>query len=228
MKAEVKILFVGADEFLLKKYSPGHSIEVVSSVNYLNMMSQDYMPDIVFVNTINPEPIRELRQMRRFIYVPIIWIVENFSELNNLNAVADLPRVMLCNRIVALEDDFAFHLQELARKRRSLFPEKTSHFVKYAILFLNKNISRQMTRDLISSQLGVSQDYLTRIFHGEMGISLWEYIEILRMAWAKKLLLETSIPVAEVAVKSGFANCSYFNRNFKNRFGITPGQFRKG
>ena len=54
------------------------------------------------------------------------------------------------------------------------------------------------------------------------------YIKSVRMSVAARLLKETSIPVPEIALQTGFSTTKYFNRVFKDEFGITPADYRKG
>lgn len=228
MQNDIKILFVGADEKLQKIYGPGSSIEVVSSISFASLLGDEYKPDLIFVNSIQDNLVKDVRLEQRFSFVPIIWVAENFSELNNFTPVSDFQRVLVCNKVIVENEKFVKSLRQLALKKRTLLSPKTSRFVKYAILFVNKNISKSLNRQIISSQLGVSQDYLTRIFHKEMGVSLWDYIEIMRLHYSQKLLMESSMSVSEVALHSGFNDCTYYNREFKKAFGVTPGEFRKG
>ena len=71
-----------------------------------------------------------------------------------------------------------------------------------------------------------SEDYLTRIFHKEMGLSLWEYLNRHRIHLATELLLHTNNTIYEVAEKTGFQDQAYFCRVFKKIHGVPPGKIR--
>ena len=53
------------------------------------------------------------------------------------------------------------------------------------------------------------------------------YVQLLRLNQAAWLLTQTQLPVAEVAVKSGFASIKTFHRVFKYQYGMAPGEYRK-
>ena len=105
-------------------------------------------------------------------------------------------------------------------------PPHTGALVKKAILYLNKNVSQQIVRWKLADTVHVSEDYLTRIFHKEIGLSLWEYLNRYRIYLAIKMLLETNDTIYEVAEKSGFQDQAYFCRVFKKIYGIPPGKIR--
>lgn len=52
------------------------------------------------------------------------------------------------------------------------------------------------------------------------------YIKGVRMSVAARLLKETSIPVPEIALQTGFSTTKYFNRVFKDEFGVVPIEYR--
>ena len=78
----------------------------------------------------------------------------------------------------------------------------------------------------MASYLNTSEDYLSRIFHTQMGISLWNYLARLRVQHAIGLLYSTGAGLAEIADLTGFQDEAYFCRVFKRIAGATPGYFR--
>jgi YesN/AraC family two-component response regulator len=78
----------------------------------------------------------------------------------------------------------------------------------------------------LADTVHVSEDYLTRIFHKEIGLSLWEYLNRYRIYIATKMLLETNDTIYEIAENSGFQDQAYFCRVFKKIYGVPPGKIR--
>ena len=74
--------------------------------------------------------------------------------------------------------------------------------------------------------LNITTPYFNRIFKKEYGASYGEYLNSLRIQKAKELLAETELSVAEICIRSGFANASYFYTLFKKLSGLTPAEFR--
>lgn len=63
-------------------------------------------------------------------------------------------------------------------------------------------------------------------FKHKFGISPVKYLTSIRIEEAKRLLVETKLPVSKVALRSGFSDISSFQRNFKTNVGVTPTQYR--
>jgi len=79
----------------------------------------------------------------------------------------------------------------------------------------------------LSARVGVTSRHLRRIFDAEFGVSPIEYAQTQRLLLAKRLLTDTSLPVTEVALASGFASVRRFNALFKARYRMAPGRLRE-
>lgn len=79
----------------------------------------------------------------------------------------------------------------------------------------------------LATLMGYSRDYFWRMFKKTFEQSPYQYILSRRVARAKILLLDRSIPLASVALSCGFANQGHFTKIFKQQAGCTPGAFRK-
>ena len=72
----------------------------------------------------------------------------------------------------------------------------------------------------------MSPDYLSYLYHKETGGVLSSYINEERIALARKLLSTTDQPLSVVASSCGFANDTYFHKQFKKLTGQTPNAYR--
>jgi len=223
-----KVLFINTDEALLRKFtSAGWTAEVISSVSFVNAIAGAFIPDVVIINSISEAKIAELRKISGYEKVPVVVIGENFSEVNNLNLLGNGPKIIVCNRVIVETPEFMEHLFYLGDADHGLLPARTAKIVEYAVLFMNKNVSKELKRDAIASQVGVSEDYLTRIFRRQMGIGLWDYLKIYKMHVARKMILDGGDSLQDIAKTMGYCDDAYFSRVFKGVYGITPGSLRK-
>ena len=99
--------------------------------------------------------------------------------------------------------------------------------VKKAILYFDQNAGSYISRWKLADSVNVSEDYLSRIFHREMGLPLWDYLNRLRIFVAADLLLQTDESIQAIALRTGFQDQSYFCRIFKKIYGVPPGHFRR-
>lgn len=79
----------------------------------------------------------------------------------------------------------------------------------------------------IVSQLYISASHANFIFKQQTGQTIFDYMMMKRMEYAKKMLLDPYIRVYEIAQKTGYKTNSYFTSVFKEYTGLTPKQFRE-
>ena len=77
-----------------------------------------------------------------------------------------------------------------------------------------------------ADKLKVTPNYLSNRFSRDMHRSFSSYLNDLRMEKAKELLGNLNLKVYEVSQDVGYYDVAYFNRVFKDHFGLTPVQFR--
>ncbi len=79
----------------------------------------------------------------------------------------------------------------------------------------------------VAEEFGYSPNYLGRVFRDGYGMSFSDYVLQLRMEKAAQLLRESSWKIYRIADEVGYNNLTYFNRQFKDYFHLTPGDYRK-
>lgn len=112
----------------------------------------------------------------------------------------------------------------LLTKKYSL--SKYSPIVKQAIEFINLNLSSNITVKKIASKIGLSPDYLTRLFKKELGVNIITYINQKRIYTSLNLLKTTNLSIEEIADLIGLNNTSYFYTLFKKQIGMSPKKYR--
>jgi AraC family transcriptional regulator of adaptative response / DNA-3-methyladenine glycosylase II len=81
--------------------------------------------------------------------------------------------------------------------------------------------------DVLAARLGVSARHLRRAMEAELGVSPVEYAQTRRLALAKRLLQDSSLPITEVAFAAGFGSVRRFNALFSARFHRAPTDVRR-
>lgn len=79
---------------------------------------------------------------------------------------------------------------------------------------------------LLADKLGISDRHLRRIFEAQWGISPLQYLQTRRLLCAKQLLTDTQLPMAQVALLSGFASVRRFNAVFSAQYRMQPRTLR--
>ena len=99
--------------------------------------------------------------------------------------------------------------------------------IQGAIDLINDHPSIQLSVKTISEKLFIAPTTLAKHFHEEVGINIGQYIDHIVFAQAKKLLIQTDIPIQTISDRLGFCDRFYFSRRFKEKFGMTPYKYRK-
>ena len=99
--------------------------------------------------------------------------------------------------------------------------------IERILSYIQKNLTRNISRSEISKALYLNPEYLSRLFKREMGIGLAEYLIQERMRLAQSLLKNTSFSISIIASRVGYVNFSHFAKVFKQEFGVSPSEYRK-
>ena len=103
---------------------------------------------------------------------------------------------------------------------------ETRQQLKSVLRYIGDHYPEHMTIAELASLLGFSESYFMSFFRRSVGMSCIRYINEVRIRKAAEALENTARPVMEIAMDSGFDNVSYFNLQFRRRFGMTPREFR--
>ena len=103
-----------------------------------------------------------------------------------------------------------------------------SKLVRQARDYILSHIGEAITTEVLSRELGMNRTYLCKLFTEETGLTIHQYVTRAKMAEAKRLMEITRKSVAEISEYLGYSSQSYFQKVFKNQYGITPGKYRKG
>jgi AraC-like DNA-binding protein len=93
--------------------------------------------------------------------------------------------------------------------------------------FLRQHYREEISYALLKEQLHFHPSYLSRCMRRIFGVTPLEYLIDWRIEQSKRLLINTILPVSQVAGNVGFHHQSYFIRCFTRREGITPQVYRK-
>lgn len=93
--------------------------------------------------------------------------------------------------------------------------------------YIQAHLEEDLTRDRLAAAVYLSPDYLSHVFREKKGTSLTSYIMQQRIRQARTLLLSSGDSIRDIALRCGFANISYFAKQFKRATGKTPQEYRK-
>ena len=149
--------------------------------------------------------------------------IENLIAASKSNSAFRMSRLQ-CEFAAFLIDTAEFIGKTNRKKGRR---KNVNHTVSRMLPYLKANYTRQLTLDELCREFFVSRYHITRIFKGETGFTIFEYIHSLRILEAQRLLKETSMKVIEVSQEVGYSNVSNFGKVFKSITGVSPMNYRR-
>jgi len=91
--------------------------------------------------------------------------------------------------------------------------------------YITENYNGDLSLYSISKKFSMSESHLSRFFKAATGMGLSEYINISRITAAEKMLLNSQMPITQIATECGFNDSNYFAAVFKKFKGITPKKY---
>ena len=168
------------------------------------------------------------------------------NENNQANALAK-RQLLLClyDTVCMLANNGAAVSDELLSKRtffeniynlRFLFDcictdleerIKTHSDEQEMLNWVEENLHRDISLSSLADAMGMSYSYTGIMFKNKVGTTFVEYLQKKRVERSIKLLVETNMPIEEIASVAGFVSVSTFFRVFKKCTGVTPGKYRE-
>ena len=198
--------------------SPGEKIGYVSDrvwIGYNGVQAEEYskMAGLTLEN-----PVRFSAAIQE-----ISDLVEELLKAQALTSAENLHRMSLVLKIMSIlikEND-----QNADAAARN--PEEPD-FVRLAMQYISKNFDKNLRIHDIAAELGVSRSYLSSCFKKSIGCSPQAFILNLRMERAGSLLRTTTLPVNVISGAVGYQDQLAFSKIFKQFYGVSPRDFRKG
>lgn len=94
------------------------------------------------------------------------------------------------------------------------------------IEFMEANIAEPLPLLEIAEYVGLSRRQIERLFQSQMGRSPARYYLEIRLDRARHLLMQSTIPVVDVAIACGFVSASHFSKCYREMYGKSPLQER--
>lgn len=128
-------------------------------------------------------------------------------------------------------DDIAFGLSRIMRRFTDcvfiLKDVKHVDVIQRSISYIKKHHQDRIPLEEIAAHVSLSPTYFSRLFKEEMRTTFTEFLNRYRITKAKSLLVNSRIPLVDVAGLVGFEDQSYFTKVFKKIAGVSPGRFRE-
>jgi AraC-like DNA-binding protein len=105
--------------------------------------------------------------------------------------------------------------------------QSSEDLIELAIAHVDASLrDSQLSLTTVSGMLGVSPNYLSRVFHEVKNTTFINYVSTAKIKLGCKMLLESKKTLREISEELNYASPQYFISRFKNQFGVTPSVYR--
>ena len=210
---------------------PGFPIRIAEDGEQALDLMKEEVPSLVLLDLVMPklsgaDVLDQMRADSHLRQVPVIILSNKMMTLVDADRIKGHANVTLQTKGIWSDAETASAMNRAIFGEDTL-PAHTSGLVKLAIAYLHQNYARPISRREIAEAVGVSEDYISRIFNCDLNISPWDYLNRYRVLRSKHLLVSIDESVGHSACKVGFKDQAYFSRVFSKISGMSPQAFRE-
>ena len=244
-----RVMLIVEDNPEMSAYLAGHFSEykVVLAKNGKQALelAKESIPDIILSDVMMPEMngiefCRAVKQEYLTSHIPVILLsaktaVDEKIEGVETGADAYVEKPFDADYLAAMVRNLLAQRKKLRQKfsglsEDELKPGETGGSDQVFLQKVNEIVKDHISDpafgiDQLLLEVGMSRSQLYRKFKAISERNPSEYIRVLRLQYAIKLIRKNSYTISEVAFMSGFGNVSHFNTCFKRNFGVSPGKY---
>ena len=182
------------------------------------------------------------KYMEKFFFHINISTVEKYDLFLNINRIYSLPfqgesteemkrmitsesyldilrfKAFILKTVIEFSDAYGFD---------KITIKKYSPAVQAVITYIENNTTMKLAVADISHALFLSESKIRNAFKKEMNMPIGKYIDDMIFIKARQMLSSVKNNISDVSCELGFCDQFYFSRRFKEKFGLTPSEFRK-
>lgn len=182
------------------------NIPIMNGLKVIQMSRMKH-PDMAFVIVSGYDDFSYCREALRLQITDYILKPVNYDEFGS--CIDNLKISMFENRAKAESD---------AYEQRTVIG---------IVQYMQNHLAEEISLNVLAEQFHLSAQYISQLFKNEIGVNFLAYLTNIRMEKAKKLLLSSSLSIAEISEKSGYGDYRVFTKVFKKTEGVTPSQYRR-
>lgn len=93
--------------------------------------------------------------------------------------------------------------------------------------FINRHLADELRVADLARLACLSEAHFSECFRNQTGLSPWQYVKRRRLHAARQLILQSRLPLTDIAIQTGFANQSALSHAFRRSYGISPRALRQ-
>ena len=170
-----------------------------------------------------------LRELAVGPQTPMLRVGEDPQLIRLFNEIFhSLQRGAAFANLLQASHTLAYLLALLVQKRQAATFEAadTVQKVAGAIIYMSEHVDEPLRVSMLAHLAGLSPDYFAQLFKTQTGCSPRDYLHLLRIHRACRLLQTTSLGIKQIANQLGYQDPFHFSRKFKGFQGLSPTEYR--
>lgn len=230
--------------FLSSELSPYYTVRTAGDGRQALESIRQSRPDIVLTDIMMPvmdgnELCRKIKADRNLKDLPVMMLTARLSDENEIESrecgADDYVKKPFSMQLLRMRIDALLSKDRVNEdgkvKPRITQPEITSEdekFVDKATRYVEQHLGdTDFSVEQMAQDIGMSRVHLYRRLVTVAGKTPTEFVRLIRLRHASRLLRESQLTVAEIAYKVGFSSPRYFSRCFKDLYGYMPNEYKK-
>ncbi|MCX6078096.1 MAG: ATP-binding protein [Chloroflexi bacterium] len=171
------------------------------------------------------EVLRIMRGQETTRSVPVIVLSAQILTASDMLRLQEGVAAVLGKGLFSMKEVLSQVEAALSHSKR--LGSQATRTVRQAMAYIHEHYAESITRSELAGYLAVSDRYLTRCFHQEMGITPVTYLNRYRIRKARELIEKRTFSITDVAQMVGFSDSNYFGRVFREEVGVSPSAYPK-
>ncbi len=210
-------------------------------------MARSYLPDLIISDILMPiknglELVKEIKSDLRSCHIPIILLTSKVGwvfKKEGFDVGADdyitkpfneeILKARIRNLIKSRQEIWkSISVAAKTRPKELAISDLDQQFLEQFISHIEENIlDANLSPDLIAQKMGMSHSVIYKKLKHLTGVSIVEFIRDFRLKRAAELLSKGQDSIKEIGYSCGFSDRRYFSKVFKQKYRLSPSQFRK-
>ena len=104
---------------------------------------------------------------------------------------------------------------------------RSNELIFKILVYIDNNIFTKITLDGLAHTFHYNKYYIVKLFKKEIGYTLIDYINKLKIYYSLKLLNNSDYSILKIAIDNGFYSLEYYSETFKKEIGVSPKKYQK-
>ena len=150
---------------------------------------------------------------------------ESLVTFELLNKIDDIYNFDNFHEYFHALEDLLMRIHEYHKQMKSVYSEQK--YMDRAIAYIRENYHKDLNLAVVANYISLNYSYFSHMFKEYIGQNFVDYLKMVRVESAKKLLQETDFKILEISEMVGYKNPKQFARVFRDVEGISPKEYRE-